>query len=53
MKKNILKSLFVGLSLLAFASCDLNSWNNDLDGFIGDPAAKDVKTIEYTLTDAE
>lgn len=53
MKKNILKSLFVGLSLLAFASCDLNSWNNDLDGFIGDPAAKDVKTIEYTLTDAD
>lgn len=53
MKKNIINKLLFGTALLALASCDVNSWNDKLDGFEGNPEPGDVKTIEYTLTDAD
>ena len=53
MKKNILNTLLIGACLLTVTSCDLNDWNNGLDGFEGDKTPVDVQTIEYTLTDAD
>lgn len=52
--KNI---LIKGLAFVAITSsivaCSDNAWNDKLDGFIGDEPITDVKTIEYTLTDAD
>ncbi|MGN0232022.1 MAG: hypothetical protein ACI4A8_07405 [Muribaculaceae bacterium] len=53
MKKNIIKSLLFGGCVLALASCDVNSWNDKLDGFEGEPEITNEQTIEYTLTDAD
>ena len=53
MKKNILNTLLVGACLLTVTSCDLNDWNDGLDGFEGDKTPVDVQTIEYTLSDAD
>ncbi len=54
MKKNILKSLLAGACIVALASCDDNSWNDEhLNGFDGNPAITDVQSIEYTLTAAD
>lgn len=39
--------------LVAASGCNDNDWNDKLDGFDGDQAITDVKTIEYTLTDAD
>lgn len=36
----------------SLASCSENAWNDQLDGFKSDPAFTDVKTVDYTLTDA-
>lgn len=53
MKHYIFKaSMFVAIAA-ALAACDENAWNDHLDGFDGAPAITDVKTIEYTLTDAD
>lgn len=42
---------------VAATACDENAWNNHLDGFeennTANPPVEEVKTIEYTLTDAE
>lgn len=53
MKRNIFKSLFIGASLLAMSACDINSWNDELEGFEGGEKYDYVNTIEYTLTDAD
>lgn len=52
--------LYASLALAmacAATACDENAWNNHLDGFeennIANPTIEDVRTIEYTLTDAE
>lgn len=41
----------------AATACDENAWNDHLDGFkendIANPTVEDVRTIEYTLSDAE
>ena len=41
----------------AATACDENAWNNHLDGFkennTDNPPVEEVKTVEYTLTDAE
>lgn len=52
MKTNILKTFLAGACLVALASCDDNSWNDEyLNGFDGEAPITDVQTIEYTLTD--
>ena len=54
MKQNIFNSFIAGACILALASCDDNSWNNQyLNGFEDNPAITDVQSIEYTLTDAD
>lgn len=54
MKTKIFSTLFAGACIVALASCDDNSWNNEhLKGFDDDPAITDVQSIEYTLTDAD
>lgn len=39
--------------LFAASGCSENEWNDKLDGFDGDQPITVVKTIEYTLTDAD
>ena len=53
MKKNIIKSLLFGGCVLALASRDVNSWNDKLDGFEGEPEITNEQPIEYTYTDAD
>ena len=53
MKKNLLYSLLAGACLASVASCDVNAWNDKLDGFEGDPAATNKQDVEYTLTAAD
>ena len=55
MKKYIVKPMLAAAAVLALAACDDNSWNEDyLDGFTTpDINTEDVKTVEYTLTDAD
>ena len=54
MKTKIFNALIAGACVVALASCDDNSWNNEhLNGFDDDPAITDVQSIEYTLTDAD
>ena len=49
MKKNIFNSFIAGACILALASCDDNSWNNEyLNGFEDKPAITDIQSIEYT-----
>ncbi len=56
MKTSIyLNSILAVAAAFTFASCDENAWNNHLDGFedeLNQPTAN-VKTVEYTLTDAD
>jgi len=55
MKQYIIKPMLAAAAVLALAACDDNSWNEDyLDGFTTpDINTEDVKTVEYTLTDAD
>ena len=54
MKTKIFNALIAGACVVALASCDDNSWNNEhLNGFDDDPDITDVQSIEYTLTDAD
>ncbi|MGN1246333.1 MAG: hypothetical protein ACI4UN_06835, partial [Muribaculaceae bacterium] len=53
MKKNLLYSILVGAAVASLASCDVNDWNDKLDGFDGNPAITESQAIEYTLTDAD
>lgn len=54
MKKNhIFGSLLLGACMVGLTGCDDNDWNDQLDGFEGNPGISDVRTIEYTLTDAD
>ena len=53
MKKNLLYSFLIGACLTTVASCDLNNWNDKLDGFEGDPAITNKQVVEYTFTDAD
>ena len=53
MKKNLLYSILVGAAVASLASCDVNSWNDKLDGFDGEQSIVDAQAIEYTLTDAD
>ncbi len=55
MKKYIVKPMLATAAVLALAACSENSWNEDyLDGFTTpDLNTTDVKTVEYTLTDAD
>jgi hypothetical protein len=53
MKKYILKSLVIVAAVSSLASCDENSWNdNMLDGF-QEPVITDVQSLEYTLTSTD
>lgn len=51
---NISKALLAAAVACSMAACDENSWNDELDGFkdITDAPVTDVRTVEYTLTDA-
>lgn len=52
--KSYIKSAFLALGAVALlASCDENSWNDDLDGFEVPEVGKDIKTLNYTLTAAD
>ena len=53
MKKNILNTLLLGACVVSLTACDDNSWNDNLDGFDGNTPITEVKTIDYTLTDAD
>ena len=53
MKKNLLYSILVGAAVASLASCDVNSWNDKLDGFDGEQSIVDAQAIEYTLTDTD
>ena len=53
MKKNLINTLLLGGFILGVASCDVNDWNNHLDGFGGEPEITDKQSIEYTLTEAD
>lgn len=53
MKKNLLYSFLIGACLTTVASCDLNNWNDKLEGFEGDPAITNKQVVEYTLTNAD
>lgn len=53
MKKDIISKVICGATFMALASCSINSWNDQLDGFEGDSEPTDVQAIEYTLTDAD
>ena len=53
MKKNLLYSIIAGAAVASLASCDVNSWNDKLDGFEGGQTIVDAQAIEYTLTDAD
>lgn len=53
MKKNFLYTLLIGSCLASLASCDVNDWNDKLDGFEGDPEISDKQSVEYTLTEAD
>lgn len=50
MKKNLIYTLIVGAALTTATSCDVNDWNDKLDGF-EELVITDVQTISYTLTD--
>lgn len=51
--KSYIKSAFLALGAVALlASCDENSWNDDLDGFKV-PELGTTSTVSYTLTDAD
>ena len=50
MKKNLIYTLIVGAALATATSCDVNDWNDKLDGF-EELVITDVQTISYTLTD--
>ena len=52
MKKYIKNSIIIASCALVFSACDDNAWNDKLDGF-EENGYTDVKTIEYTLTDAD
>lgn len=53
MKHYIYNALAACGCIAAFTACDENSWNeNELKGFEV-PEVTDVKTVEYTLTDAD
>ena len=49
MKKYLIYSLIAGAALTTAASCDVNDWNDNLDGF-EELTITDVQTISYTLT---
>ena len=53
MKKTIYLPLLAIGAVAALTGCDENAWNDHLDGFDSTFAPTEVKTIEYTLTDAD
>lgn len=53
MKTIINQSLIAGLLAVGAVSCGENSWNNQLEGFEGNPDIVQVKTLDYTLTAAD
>ena len=53
MKKNLINTLLLGGFILGVASCDVNDWNDRLDGFGGEPELTAKQSIEYTLTEAD
>ena len=53
MKKIIYLPLLAIGAMAALTGCDENAWNDHLDGFDSTFAPTEVKTIEYTLTDAD
>ena len=53
MKTIIKNSLYVGAFAMALTACSDNSWNDHLDGFEGGVNSAQVKTVDYTLTDAD
>lgn len=53
MKKNIYNILLLGGIAMAMVGCDVNDWNDHLDGFEGDPAVSDMQALEYTFTAAD
>ena len=53
MKKTIYLPLLAIGAMAALTGCDENAWNDHLDGFDSTFAPTEVKTIEYTLTDAD
>lgn len=53
MKTNIKNALLMGMTVFGLVSCSENSWNDQLDGFVGGPDFSNVQTLDYTLTDAD
>lgn len=53
MKKTIYLPLLAIGAMAALTGCDENAWNDHLDGFDSSFRPTEVKTIEYTLTDAD
>ncbi len=53
MKKIYLNTVLALAAAVSFTACDENDWNNRLDGFDEDQPFTDVRTVEYTLTDAD
>ncbi len=53
MKTMIKRIAPVAILALGLASCSEDSWNNQLEGFVGGQQHTDVRTLAYTLTDAD
>lgn len=53
MRKSYIYAMLIPSVAISLAACDDNAWNDKLDGFESNPPITDVKTIEYTLTDAD
>lgn len=54
MKKKISGSWLAAIAAVTLLSgCDENAWNDHLDGFDSNYTPTEVKTIDYTLTDAD
>lgn len=53
MKKTIYLPLLAVGAMAALTGCDENAWNDHLDGFDATFRPTEVKSIEYTLTDAD
>lgn len=53
--KIFIRSLAALAAVATISACDENSWNDHLDGFkeFDDAPITDVKTVEYTLADAD
>lgn len=52
MKKILFYAALIAACTTA-VSCDVNKWNENLDGFKGDKSITNTQTVEYTLTNTD